>query len=537
MNTDEDDDAALEVPGGDGVDAPEKSVDDGGAVATGSEVVAGVESSTVEDPVATVDALVATIVPGLAAPAVCRRDVVALAGPWLSGVSSLVAALSERLPHHTFVESSALELIDAPLAVVFVASAAMPLTESDCQLLDMVARCTDGVLGVVSKIDVHQDWRAVLATDRETVAGHAARYDSVAWVGAAAAPELGEPRIDELVESLGALLADTDLPRRNRLRVWEARLERIVDRFEADTEGVGRRSRVDALLAERRALLTERRRQKNEEASEVRGQIQQARVELSEAAHNRCAEVRGEYQERIAALDRRGVAEFVSDVRARAEGIIDEIADDVDDRLDDLAYEVDVPLASDEPHALPDLALGPTPLKPRGLEIRLMALLGAAFGLGVALALSWLFASALPTAGLLITIVGIVLCSLIGLGVTGWVVRARGLRLDRALLERWLGESMVALCAVADDVVAGRIAAAETELNSGLAARNEDASVELSELVGVIDAELGSLADLEAQATEVRERALPEIWSALAMVRAELGDLHLDEPGTSESVK
>ncbi|MGB9222147.1 MAG: hypothetical protein WCB80_02200, partial [Mycobacterium sp.] len=89
-----------------------------------------------DDPAARVDALVAAIGPRLGSLALNRRDVVLVTGPWLAGVSSVAEVLRERLPQHTFVESPDLGPGDAPMAVVFVVSAAAQLTESDCVLLD-----------------------------------------------------------------------------------------------------------------------------------------------------------------------------------------------------------------------------------------------------------------------------------------------------------------------------------------------------------------------------------------------------------------
>src|SRR6185437_9544457 len=89
-----------------------------------------------DDAAAQVDAMVAAIGPRLDAPTINRRDVTLVTGPWMAGVSSVVSVLRERLPQHKFVESTDLGPGDAPTAVVFVVSAAAPLTESDCVLLD-----------------------------------------------------------------------------------------------------------------------------------------------------------------------------------------------------------------------------------------------------------------------------------------------------------------------------------------------------------------------------------------------------------------
>ena len=118
------------------------------------------------DPIAAADALVAAIEPGLSSPGVESRDAVLVAGPWLAGTTSLIAALRDRMGEHTFVEADELGAADAPAAVVFVVSAITPLTESDCALIDLVTNHTDLVVGVVSKIDAHRNWREVLAADR-----------------------------------------------------------------------------------------------------------------------------------------------------------------------------------------------------------------------------------------------------------------------------------------------------------------------------------------------------------------------------------
>ena len=125
------------------------------------------------DPIAAADAMVAAIDPGLTSPGVESRDVVLVTGPWLAGTTSLVAGLRDRLPEHTFVEADELAPAEAPAAVVFVVSAIAPVTESDCALVDLAANYTDLVIGVVSKIDAHRNWRDVLATDKAVLVARA----------------------------------------------------------------------------------------------------------------------------------------------------------------------------------------------------------------------------------------------------------------------------------------------------------------------------------------------------------------------------
>ena len=166
-------------------------------------------------------------------------------GPWLSGVTGVVAALSEQLPEQRFIEPTDLAAGEAPTAVVFVVSAAATLTESDCALLDAATAETDKVIGVVSKIDVHRNWEEVLAADREVLSAHAPRYRRRAVGRGRRQSRTGRTtRPDALVAAVSDQLANPELARRNRLRAWESRLHAVADRYDRDADGPGRGARV-----------------------------------------------------------------------------------------------------------------------------------------------------------------------------------------------------------------------------------------------------------------------------------------------------
>lgn len=477
-----------------------------------------------DDPAARVDALVAAIGPRLDAPSINRRDLVLVTGPWLAGVSSVAAALRNQLPEHVFVESPELGTGDAPMAVVFVVSASAGMTESDCALLDAAAEHTDVVVGVVSKIDVHLNWRQMLVADRDRLAAHAPRYGQVPWVGAAAAPEVGEPAVDELVGIVRRQLADSDVARRNRLRAWESRLQKVAQRFDRDATGAGRRARVDALREERSAALRERRQSKSELTITLRGQIQQARVQLSYFARSRCSSIRTELQQDIASLSRRNMAGFEAHTRGRVEQVVAEVAEGTAAQLADVAQVLGVPVDVPPPDRLPTVPVVAPPLKSRQLETRLMMLLGAGFGLGVALTLSRLVAGLLPRWAPALTAAAIVGCVAVGLGATVWVVSARGLLHDRALLDRWVGDVTAALRSALEQLVAGRVLAVESLLSTALTARDEAENARVADQVSVIDSELREHAIAAARAAAVRDREMPTIQAALDAVRAELGE-------------
>lgn len=480
-----------------------------------------------DDP-AGVDELVAAIAPGLAGlglPVINRREVVLVTGPWLAGVSGVRAALAERLPQRRFVETAELGPGDAPVAVVFVVSAATALTESDCVLLDTAAEHTDAVVAVVSKIDVHRGWRDVLTSNRDRLAARASRYARVPWVGAAAAPELGEPYLDDLVAAIQKQLADPAVARRNMLRAWESRLLMVARRFDGDAQSAGRRARVDALRQQRRTVLRQGRQSKSEHTIALRAQIQHARVKLSYFARNRCSLLRVELQEHVAGLSRKDIARFAAYTRGQVQEVVAEVGEGAVAHLADVAQLLGVPV---QPPVLENLpAVLPTvvapPLTSRRLEIRLTTLLGAGFGLGIALTLSRLVAGLTP--GLAAS--GMVAGVAIGLAVTAWVVNARALLHDRVVVDRWTGEVTASLRSVVEQLVATRVVAVETLLSTAISERDDAENARVADQVSIIDGELREHAVAAARAAALRDREMPAVRAAFEAVRAELG-----EPGT-----
>jgi hypothetical protein len=470
-----------------------------------------------QDPVAAADAVVAEIDPGLTSPGVEPRDVVLVTGPWLAGTSSVLAALRERMPQRTFVESTELVAGEAPSAVVFVVSAAAPLTESDCALVDLASTYTDLVIGVVSKIDAHRGWREIRDADAAILADRATRYAHMPWVGVAAAPDLGDPQLDELVELLTARLTDPEVRRRNRLRAWEARLDAVIGRYEADGAGADRKARVDLLRQRRGDIARTRRLARTERSIALRSQLQQARVQLGYFARNRCSSVRTELQEDIAGLDRRRMDAFEAYVHRRADDVVEEVDDGVTQHLGDVAAEFG--LNSPMPAAPPPEPIVEAPsLRSRSLENRLMVVLGVGFGLGVAFAVSRMLIGASPH----LAVVGLVVGAVVGLLLTIWVVNVRGLLRDRAVLDRWVADTTTSLRSTVEELVATRVLAAETAFTTELSAIEDAETQNTAQQVAAIDAELREHVIATAQAAAQRDRRIPPLQRALDTVRSDL---------------
>ena len=153
-----------------------------------------------------------------------------------------------------------------------------------------------------------------------------------------------------------------------------------------------------------------------------------------------------------------------------------------------------------------------------------MMLLGAGFGLGVALTLSRLVAGLAQGHNQLTKMTGTVACAGIGLAGAVLVVNIRALLRDRAVLDRWAGEATSSLRSVAEELVATRVVAAESVLTTALIARDEAENARVSEKVSVIDGELREHAIAAARAAAMRDREMPAVTAALDAVRAELKD-------------
>lgn len=439
-------------------------------------------------------------------PAIRRRDVLLVTGPPLAGTTGVVAALRDRLAEHTVVEADDLRPGDAPAVVVFVSSASAPLTESDCALLDAATAWTDAVVGAVSKIDAHRTWREVLRANRAALAGRTTRYADMPWLGVAAAPDIGAPDLDRLVEALRAVLAAPTLQRRNRLRAWHSHILEL--RCPSEPDGL-------AELSERRAALLSRRQlAKSQQTITLRAQTQQARLQLSSFTRNRCAAVRAELQRDAAATARRRRAVFVGHVRDRLAALAVEVDRAATARL--AAAAADLRLrAVGVPPPLPRADVPAPPLRSRRLETRLMALLGAGFGLGVALTLSRMLAGVVPGP------VAAAGCAGAGVGLMLWVIAARGLLRDRAVLERWVSEVVTALRGTLEERVAARVLAAESVFGSALAERDVTAAARLRDEVAALDRAIAERRTAQARAVAADDRRLGAIGAELCRLRAD----------------
>ena len=379
---------------------------------------------------------------------------VLVVGPALAGVTAVAGALGIRLTGHRVTED--LDRGQRPSAVVFVVSAAAPMTGSAAALLEVAAAGTDLVVGALTKIDIHQDWPDVLAANRAALAG--SRFGGAPWIGVAAAPEIGPPRIDGLVDALRTGLAQSDLTARNRLRRRESELVGLI----ADAE---------------RATLV-RRRSAAERAAARRGVLVRVRLELLGQSRAMCAGLRTELRARLAHETR--LSDFTGYVGRR----VAEVTADLDRALTRQLADVCGDVAPE--HRLPPVETGAPPPALGPEENRLTALLGAGFGLGAALALGRVSADLLNWSAQAATAGAAPAGMLLGF----WVVRTRRLLAERATLDRWIVEVTAALRAATQDQVVAAVAAVDAGGSPTRPASSPSppAAARLSVLVSELDA-------------------------------------------------
>ncbi|GLP78080.1 hypothetical protein TUM20983_51900 [Mycobacterium antarcticum] len=361
--------------------------------------------------------------------------VILVVGPPLSGVGGVVDGLRRQRPDLTVVGIDGVARQRPPDAVLVVVSAVAPVTRSDWVLVAPAAARADLVVGVVAKVDAHREWRTVADADRKLVSAWDARAAAMPWVGVAAAPDVGEPRLGELLAELDVRLADPGLPRRNQLQ-----------------RNIFRASRGRIVAARR--------------ASAARGVLQRARLGLLRFVRDGCDELRAELRDAAAAVHVAGSAGFETLVRTRADRFLTGLDAEIDRVVDAAATELGLEprrVVPPVPARRPPPEMSRSPATARGLEGRLMAVLGVGFGLGIALASSRLLAGMAPG----LAAAGWAAGAAVGLALMAWVVRTRGLLHERALLDRWVTEVVGAVrwhaeAAVAERLLALDFAGAET---------------------------------------------------------------------------
>jgi hypothetical protein len=342
-------------------------------------------------------------------------------------------ALCDRLDGCAVVEPTGLRSGQIPDVVVFVRSAAAPMSDCDAVLFARAIGRTDAVVGAVTKIDVHRTWRAVLDRNRTSLPSPGRCR---AWVGVAADPQIGPPVVTPLVEAVRAELDSEDRRRRNALRTREWQMQqRIAER----QEQAARRMVQQARAARRDA---------------TRLDVQQARRYLAGEARTRSEALRAEAHREAAVASRRLLNSFDGRLCSRAQQLADDFDTVVAQRVAQISQRAGmaVPTLPPSPPVRDHL---PAPRR-AALEDRLAVVFGTGFGLGAALTFGRFVAELAPATAPALPVV----CGAAGIVLAGWVVRTRQLLTARSMTGSWAAEVAAGLRTVLDE----RVLAAESAL-------------------------------------------------------------------------
>lgn len=344
---------------------------------------------------------------------------IAVAGPPDGGVSSVASALADRMPDHRVIEWTAPHRGETPDAVVFVLSAAAPMTPSQTALLDTVLKDADRVpvIVAVSKIDLHRDWAGVLDANRRL---WSAARPATAWVGVTADPDIGGPRMEHLVDAV----------RHCRIRCAPETIAAIRP-------------------IDRRAELIARR-----------GELAQARLRLSAAIRSGCAELRTELHRQAARLNRRGLQDFTDHALARIGVAVVEWDQAMAAEFDAILRGSGIDVSGMPAEPVPVIAAGPLQAADP-TELRLTVTIGVVFGTGAALTASRLLTGVAqgwaPATG-----------TVLGLGLALWVIGSRRLLSERAATARWTADVVASARQTLEERAASQALAVEVAI--GLAA-------------------------------------------------------------------
>lgn len=200
-------------------------------------------------------------------------------------------------------------------------------------------------------------------------------------------------------------------------------------------------------------------------ATFMRGQAQLARVQLGAQARVMCSALRAELGGEAAQLSRRDLGAFEGRVRREALRVATELDQALDRRLAGLVEVAGVSAAghTDQPGEPVEVYL-PLRRSPR-LENRLSALLGVGFGFSVSLTAGRLVAELRPSWASAAAFG----CGAAGLLLTIWIVGARRLLTERAVMERRVVEAVANLRVALEERLITRVLAVESALAADFA--------------------------------------------------------------------
>ncbi|MFC4604113.1 hypothetical protein [Rhodococcus kronopolitis] len=452
-------------------------------------------------------------------PSETERPTVLVLGPRGSGRGTLAALLGrgESAPYFTEDASRSAD------AMLMVLDSAGPLGREELALLERASGLAAGrVVFALARTDAHDGWASVLRRDAALLAAHAPRF-AAAPIHPVSATRIGPGSgIPELRSALRAALDAADPATGEAARV-RAGVEQAREWVRDAVSVLDRDEDTAALRAQRAVAVADRDGRRADAAATLRRLTALARVDL---VHEVGSRVRAVSAASCSALDRGGRvqatmhSEYLRSEVARLTSAVDAVTAD---RLRRMAVEVLGPAAAGSGEAggrsSADAGWVPAVESPeprrRGVEDRLMVVVGASAGLG----LGRLLAAPLARVPAL-ELVGIPVMLLVGGLAAWWFTRARGEAADRAHLRSWSVDALAQVRSGLEQRVLGRLVDAEARIAAQVAVEHRDRVLETDERLAVLDRRLRESAQRSGARRAACERDLAVLDRVLGEDRA-----------------
>ncbi|MCR5978221.1 hypothetical protein GDN83_10850 [Gordonia jinghuaiqii] len=391
---------------------------------------------------------------------------------------------------------------------------------------------------VCTKIDAFWEWPRIVRTHRATLDPFA----TLPLFGVSAAAALGgavdESGVDALVEWIReALDAPADLrAERARVSAGAGAVEHLLGDGtgpESDATGSGATDAgaADALLAERRALVSARDRGRLDRLAAVRAGLSRARSQSSAELHAGVRELAGAATDHARDTD----ADHRAWLTAGWADLADRVRRAADDRIDHVRDSALVGLEAEQapPEAWADVPLNRhrSGARPRrgGAEDALLVIIGASTGLGVGRLIVAPMASVQT-----LQWISMPLTLMLGVAVAAWVIRVRRGALNRSERVSRTVELLGEARATLDHRLGLRIASAETRIAGQIARAYERRARRTSEGVARLDDEIRRLRSGSGAQESRRRRDRAEAIRRELVARSERLWAEVDDPGGNE---
>ncbi|MBJ8347707.1 hypothetical protein [Antrihabitans sp. YC2-6] len=425
---------------------------------------------------------------------------VALVGQAQAGKSTIERALAGDV---TFTASPA-----AAALVVVVLDASAPVGRELLGIIEELAHGANDVLFVLNKIDVHREWRSVRDRNTQLIAARVPRFAAIRILPLSARVGKDDSGVAELRREIGAVLdADLAVARRaQRVRATAAVADLARNRIVAKAESLRPATDVAELRAERTRLVTRRDGGRAESVAALRSQIQLARVELLHDVGSRVRAVNHAVRSEVEAASKDQLRAIPGRLEQAVAALTAEIDASSRQRLGQVQTTVlgtSVPIRVN-PAPL-DLGAGPQ-RRTRGLEDRMMVVLGASAGVGLGrLAVAPLsLVPALDIATVPITL-------LLGGLAAWWLTRSRGHVADKAHMRQWVNDTLVNVKAQLEQRAAGAVVATEGDLADRIVRESAARTAAVDQEIARLDAELRQASGRNAGQLAACERDLAKL--------------------------